>query len=231
MEPVEQGTLPLRPSGKAFNPALSPMSSPLTHGGRDAYKAFTLIELLTVIAIIGILAGITFGVIGIVQERANQSQARTEVATLAQALESYKRQYGDYPQLGASTHTASPTTAVAANSVERNLFNALMGKMGPTKAPMQGKQFVEASKLNLQNTSLPTAGNTTPVDNAFVDPWGRLYLYYYRETGANFGNWKQPSYILVSPGIDGVMGITVDAAGLITETDAARAADNIYANR
>ena len=207
------------------------MSSPLIHGGRDARKAFTLIELLTVIAIIGILAGITFGVISGVQENSRKAQARTELAALAQALESYKRQYGDYPQLGASTNTATPTDTANGSDVEKLLFNALMGKLGPTKDPIQGKQFVEASKFTLQSTSLPTAGNTTRVDNAFVDPWGCLYLYYYREAGANAGNWKQPSYILVSPGRDGLMGITVNAAGVINEVTPAQAADNIYANR
>jgi len=207
------------------------MSSPLTRGGRDAYKAFTLIELLTVIAIIGILAGITIAVIGGVQENSRKAQAKSELAALAQALENYKRQYGDYPQLGLSGNTATPTDTADGTDVEKLLFNALMGKVGPTKDAIQGKQFVEASKFALQSANLPTAGNVTRVNNAFVDPWGGLYLYYYREAGANAGNWKQPSYILVSSGRDGAMGITVNAAGAITETNAGQAADNLYANR
>ena len=203
------------------------MSSPLTHGGRDAVKAFTLIELLTVIAIIGVLAGITFGVSKGVQEKSAISQARTELATLAQALDAYKKQYGDYPQTGSSA--GSPTATASDTTVEGQLFNALMGKYGPKLDKIQGKQFAEASKYTLQNTNLPTPGNNNTVNNAFVDPWGRLYLYYYRSVGST--TWKQPSYILMSAGPEGNLGITVSTAGVITETSNAQAADNIYANR
>lgn len=205
------------------------MSSPLTHGGRDAEKAFTLIELLTVIAIIGILSAITLGIVRGVQEKGAISRARSDLAALSQALEAYKRQYGDYPQLGASA--GNPDETASATTVEGLLFNALMGKVGPTKVAIQGKQFLEASKFSLQSTNVPTSGNTTAVANAFTDPWGRIYLYYYKEAGANVGNWKQPSFLLFSAGADGKIGISVNAAGAITETDAAQAADNLYANR
>jgi prepilin-type N-terminal cleavage/methylation domain-containing protein len=208
------------------------MSFPLISRVRDSRRAFTLIELLTVMAIIGILAGITFGVVRGVQERAAISQCRTELASLAQALEAYKKQYGDYPQTGASAITA-PTTAAAATatSVEGYLFNALMGKRGPKLDPIQGKQFIEASKFNLQTANLPTPGNTTSVENGIIDPWGRLYLYFYRTNAAGVPAWKQSSYVLLSAGPNGVLGINVTNAGLVTETDNAQAADNLYANR
>lgn len=205
------------------------MSFPLIFSQCDRRRAFTLIELLTVMAIIGVLAGITFGVVRGVQERAAISQARSELATLAQALEAYKKQYGDYPQTGSSGGNSGATAT--ATSVEGQLFNALMGKLGPKLDPIQGKQFIEASKFSLQTTNLPSAGNTTSVANAFVDPWGRMYLYYYRTNAAGVPAWKQSSYILLSTGPELNLGITVTAAGVINETNNSQAADNIYANR
>lgn len=204
------------------------MSSPLIHSPLRQRAGFTLIELLTVIAIIGILASITFGVMRGVNQRASINKARTELASLAQALEAYKKQYGDYPQTGASVGT--PSATATDSTVEGQLFNALMGKYGPKLDKIQGKQFLEASKYNLQTTNLPTPGNTTTVNNAFLDPWDRLYIYYYRTAGSP-GTWKQPSYILMSAGPDGNMGINVQNDGSFTEQDTTQSADNIYANR
>jgi prepilin-type N-terminal cleavage/methylation domain-containing protein len=210
---------------------LIPMSFPLISRSRGVRRAFTLIELLTVIAIIGILAAITLGVVKGVENRAAISRCRTELATLAQALEAYRKQYGDYPQTGSSAVTIPVSAAAAtASSVEGRLFNALLGKVGPKLDAIQGKQFIEASKFSLQTTNLPTAGNTTSVANAFMDPWGRMYLYYYRTAAA--ATWTQPAFILLSAGPDGNLGITVNSAtGVIAETDNSQAADNLYTNR
>lgn len=205
------------------------MSSPLIFTPANKRQGFTLIELLTVIAIIGILAAITFGVSKGVTQRASVSQARTELASLAQALEAYKKQYGDYPQTGASV--GSPTATASDTTVEGKLFNALMGKYGPKMDKIQGKQFVEAAKYTLQGTALPTPGNATTVNNAFVDPWGNLYLYYYRTNAAGVSAWKQPNYLLLSVGPNGSLGIAVNPDGTFTEQNVTQAADNLYANR
>lgn len=220
------------------------MSFPLNPRGSGASNAFTLIELLTVIAIIGVLAGITFGVMGGVKERASISRARTELATLAQALEAYKKMYGDYPQMvGASanyTNNANLLTGGGSSTTEDDdgpgiLFNALAGKRGPTGQKMKGKAFVDLNKFTIQDSAeLPDASDDQH-PNAFVDPWGRRYLYYYK-TGT-VSQWKQPGYILVSVGPrvkgDGSPGIDVDVDGTysVPPADEVEAADNIYANR
>jgi prepilin-type N-terminal cleavage/methylation domain-containing protein len=186
-------------------------------------RAFTLIELLTVIAIIAILAAITFGVIKGVNERAAIGQAKAELASLAQALESYKMQYGDYPQ--ASDSNVVETT-VAKSSQAGKLFNALMGKLGPAGANIDGRVFVDASRLSISSaTGLPTTGNTTSVDNAFLDPWGRFYVYAYK------AGWI--TYRLASAGPDGKLGDTFNATtGVVSAATAANGgADNIYANQ
>ena len=65
--------------------------------GRGTAPAFTLIELLAVVAVITILAGITLAALGGVNEKAARDRARTEIAAIANALESYRAQRGDYP--------------------------------------------------------------------------------------------------------------------------------------
>lgn len=188
--------------------------------------AFTLIELLTVIAIIGVLAAITFGVARGVQERAAISQARSELNAIATALESYKRQYGDYPQTGVYT-AATPPTAASATDVAGYLLNALAGKLGPKRAAIDGKAFLDLSQLNLFNTTLPAATGNASVANGIVDPWGRPYIYSYRDNGATAGDWVNPTYVLLSAGPDGRLAIPT--TGIVDKT-AADNADNIYSN-
>lgn len=203
--------------------------------GQARLRAFTLIELLTVIAIIAILAAITFGVIKGINERAAISQAKAELSSLSAALEGYKKQYGDYPWIGAAANSATATTA-SATDAPGILYNALTGKRGPssTNVTIDAKALIEVSKFSLQDSStagLPVAGKNQ-VANAFLDPWGRRYLYYYK-TGTS-AQWLNTGYILLSVGPDGATGITISTAGLITPgtgAAAVQAADNIYANK
>ncbi|MGQ9576010.1 MAG: type II secretion system protein [Thermoguttaceae bacterium] len=60
-------------------------------------QAFTLVELLTVIVIIGILAGLVTAVAIRARAKAKEAAVRTEIAQLETALEAYKFKYGEYP--------------------------------------------------------------------------------------------------------------------------------------
>ena len=187
-------------------------------------RAFTLIELLTVIAIIAILAAITFGIIKGVNERAAIGQAKTELSSLSLALEAYKLQYGDYPW-AASTTTSSGAT----------LYAALNGQAGPKGAAITGKKFIEMTKF-----TVVTAAGATPTDfdaagNYLVDPWGRQYNYYYKVSPGTA--WTAPSYVLYSYGPTiADTGSTEPAtakpntAGVVDYTNASNL-DNVYANR
>jgi len=61
-------------------------------------KAFTLIELLIVVAIIGILAAIAVPNFINAQIRAKVSRTMSDIRSLSTALEMYHTDYGDYPE-------------------------------------------------------------------------------------------------------------------------------------
>ena len=65
---------------------------------RNATQAFTLIEMLTVMAVIAILASLIVSVQGFAQRKAATSRAEAEIKTMAAACESYKADFGSYPR-------------------------------------------------------------------------------------------------------------------------------------
>jgi len=60
-------------------------------------RCFTLVELLTVIAIIAVLMGILLPVLAIAKNKARETQARTEIKSLALAIKQYEATYGFLP--------------------------------------------------------------------------------------------------------------------------------------
>lgn len=172
-------------------------------------RAFTLIELLTVISIIAILSAISVNVIKGVKERSSVGLAKTELAALSQALEMYKLQYGDYPQTGNASNSSLSAAVASATDAQGILFNALTGKRGPlsTNFPMNGKAYVDLARFKLQDPATMPATGKTQAANAFVDPWGNHYLYYYKTGSPAVWN-KTPSYIMLSVGPDETTGIT-----------------------
>ena len=129
--------------------------------------AFTLIELLAVITIIGILAGLTLGAAGAVRRHGATSTAKAEVAALQAACDRYYADNGAYP-IG----TASPTT-VTAPAGATVLFTNLLGSATLSAAPTS-KRYFEPKPAMVYTNGTP---------NYFIDSWG--YPYGYNSDGTN----------------------------------------------
>ena len=65
--------------------------------------AFTLMEILVVIAIIAVLATLTIGGIGFYDEKMKFSRTEILIASIESALEEYKADNGSYPTSGGSS--------------------------------------------------------------------------------------------------------------------------------
>ena len=85
----------------------------------DRRLGFTLVELMTVIAIIGILAGLILGIAGYAARKADRSKAIAELEKIKGALEEYRLEFGAYPSL------AGPLTNAVFNAVRNRLTNSM----------------------------------------------------------------------------------------------------------
>ena len=92
-------------------------------------SGFTLVELIVVIVVVGVLAGITISLSAGARARAATDRARAELAVLAAALESYHASRGQYPQTAsgaglldalAGPETPRPFITVAAFTLSEN---------------------------------------------------------------------------------------------------------------
>lgn len=211
---------------------------------RSAKRAFTLIELLMVIAVIMILAGITFGVFTGVKNAQTRTAAKAELAALTQALEQFKVRNGDYPWVDGDPSKAEENGKI--------LFQALVGWMqfsgsgtstqfeSKTSVPATGPvAYIDISKLTYADPSQPDALNpeinpaSAPSSYVFLDPWGNPYVYLYGKSASDPDAWEIFGYHLYSRGVDGVdLAVGFDASSGIMQAshrEADENVDNIYA--
>ncbi len=84
---------------------------PVAVGGGDKTRgAFTLIELLTVMAIILILAGLILSIAGNANYKGSLARASGEIQAFSAAIESYKTDNGAYPRITAANGASNSYT-------------------------------------------------------------------------------------------------------------------------
>ena len=150
---------------------------------RQGVGSFTLIELMAVVAIIAILAGLVLGGAGAVRQRAARGQAKAEIAAIEAGLARYQMDFGAYPtatniSTNGGAYALNPTASpyIGSGNAGQILFTNLWG--AATYAATTGqKQY-----LNVK----PSMVNTSGV-NYFIDPWGYAYGYYWNGTRSLFG--------------------------------------------
>lgn len=73
-------------------------------------RGFTLVEMLFIIAIIGIITGITFASVGTARSRARDAQRLTDIGLIKIAIQNYYAKRGVYPSLPGNFYVTNGST-------------------------------------------------------------------------------------------------------------------------
>jgi prepilin-type N-terminal cleavage/methylation domain-containing protein len=154
---------------------------------KNLRSGFTLIEMLTVIAVILVLSGLLLSVNSGVQTKAARSRAEGEIAAMSAACENYKADNGAYPRDAAPSKTDNldPRATTSVDSAPYKeaslvLYSALSGNTVPPSGGAvtfgAGKSYYEFKPNQLNGTKNPATGLMITV--LFIqDPWGKSYGY------------------------------------------------------
>lgn len=138
-------------------------------------QGFTLIELLIAIAIVMVLAGLSFGGFQHVQRKQKDDKARVQISLLENAIEDYFADKGVYPD-----------SATGSSGLYDDLYGTPNNTLG---------QKVYLGELDPNSNRQGWTKTTSP---GIFDPFGNEYIY---RTGAQARN---PDFDLLSLGNDGV---------------------------
>ena len=138
------------------------------------YNAFTLIELIVVVGLIIVLAGLVLSTVGYARKKGARARAETEIAAMSAACENYKADNGVYPA-NSDTNALNAQTSVnpsAYQAASLYLYNALFGATAGSRTPNTGARSYFVFKPNM----LFPADQTQAV-LYIQDPFGNSYGY------------------------------------------------------
>ena len=139
--------------------------------------AFSLVELLVVISIIIVLAGLILSTMGYVRKKGARARAETDIAAISAACESYKADNGIYPTnsdtdtLNALTNFDSSAGVYSVASLF--LYEQLAGVTSGSRSEIPSGKIYFAFKPNMLLPSPPSLADIT----AIRDPFGNSYGY------------------------------------------------------
>ena len=148
------------------------------HRGEPRYNAFTLIELILVVGIIMVLAGLVLTTVGYARKKGARARAETEIAAMSAACENYKADNAVYPRDNPTPgytdaldarQNGDPTQSIYTNA-SLYLFKQLSG-LNQNQTPITGARSYFSFKP--QMLSIDTNGNVI----AIKDPVGNSYGY------------------------------------------------------
>ncbi|MDO4859196.1 MAG: type II secretion system protein [Thermoguttaceae bacterium] len=189
--------------------------------------AFTLVELLTVVIIIGFLAGMVAGTAPAVMRSVKSSAIRSEIQQLSMALEAYKAEFGEYPPDGTDSSAVTKhirrcypdatSTSIQTVTPETALYIFLGPHCANPKTPFdtsstnRTKGFFEFDKARLGSNKFVPSGCNEPYRylKARGATGNKSYPTNYVAYKDVNGNWYNPeTYQIVSAGLDDDWGPT-----------------------
>lgn len=137
------------------------------HGGRmKKTGGFTLVELLAVVAIIGILSALVVGLAGSAQRNAGRKRAEAEIGQLESFVTDYRTKYGKVP--GKAGGTEKDCRAALSNALVE-ASHSLTNMMDPWDEPYRYRA-TSKNTFYLWSTAGDTGGTNRPAWIGNADP-------------------------------------------------------------
>ena len=133
------------------------------------HRLFTLVELLTVIAVIAILAGIAVPVVVGMQSKGKETSARADMNAIKMALTQFKTDYSVWPQINPSANTItnfSDLTATGDLLIETP-FNDTDSENSFKASINAYDRITQALTNNVVAATTPTALSSTASDSKY----------------------------------------------------------------
>jgi prepilin-type N-terminal cleavage/methylation domain-containing protein len=149
------------------------------HSSFLGHRAFTLLEVLVVIAIISILAGLLLSTFGYMQKKGARARAETEIAAMSAACESYKADNAIYPR-SSSTDGLNPTTTNLDDykTPSRDMYAEISGDRDFDGTPDTGvRSYMTFKPTSLLRDDMSNPPSSTNPVTAIRDPFGNSYGY------------------------------------------------------
>lgn len=147
-------------------------------------RAFTLIEILVVLAIIAILMALLFPALEKVREQARRAQARNDLGQIVLAVKNYSAEYGKYPSVEAAAPDGdvlvgdADARATIDNGALMDTLRAI-GRGLNDRHVLNPKRIVFLEGRTARDGAEPRAGFADKAESkkrgSFYDPWGRQY--------------------------------------------------------
>ena len=154
-------------------------------------RSFTLVELLIVIAIIGVLAGILLSVFGDIPDEAKKAKASSRISQIAAAISNFKNDFGFYPPDGTQADLQDQGSAILLEFLDGDgilpeRYMPSEGELGSDSdelITLLDKAYITPPKNDMGDWS-PGVGASRRGENfepserpEILDPWGNPYQY------------------------------------------------------
>ena len=163
-------------------------------------RRFTLVEILAVMALIAILAGLGFGVYSYAKGKAKQSSTEALLKQIDAGLGAFNTKAGYYPRSNGGDFSVIKFSFASDGTVNEVDF----GGEKLTKQSGSGKVAEEKNKLFeafTKSVDMEAVKNSLNTNGELVDAWGKPIYY------CSPGKFNQDPYELISAGPDGKFGM------------------------
>ena len=142
---------------------------------KNAKRAFTLVELMIVISIIGILVGLLTPMISSAQKNATKTTCKTFFTNIATALEQYRSEYGYFPTF----LTGRDRINLDDGSYSENFVKAISGRDtdGSPLSTSDRREFNRRGKMFLEFTAQNLVQKKNSSQWRVVDSFGNPNIY------------------------------------------------------